>query len=156
MIFGTVHHETLGNPLRVTVMATGLSSARKSVPAQPLTVVQQRTMHAVQQPVLRTGTDGIPVLNQVAAVQQADTEGCLGSWMAGQDCLQTFRFRGGMSAAADSCRPELAGRSTAPHWNLPLILSVLENAARRLVNDSSLVLRAGADDPYAHASTMHR
>ena len=74
VIFGTAYDETLGDQLRVTVIATGLSSARKSMPAPPLTVVQPPVMHPVHQPVLRTGTDGIPVLNQVAAVQQPATQ----------------------------------------------------------------------------------
>jgi cell division protein FtsZ len=82
VIFGTAYDETLGDQLRVTVIATGLSSARKAMPVPPLTVVQQPVMHAVHQAHhqqgLRTGTDGIPVLNQVAAVQQPATQGAHG------------------------------------------------------------------------------
>jgi cell division protein FtsZ len=70
VIFGTAYDETLGDQLRVTVIATGLNSGRKAMPAPPLTVVQQTVHHPVQQPALRTGTDGIPVLNQVAQVAQ--------------------------------------------------------------------------------------
>jgi cell division protein FtsZ len=56
VIFGTAYDEGLGDKLRVTVIATGLSSvARRAQP--PLTVVQ---------PNLRTGTDNLPVLNQTA------------------------------------------------------------------------------------------
>jgi cell division protein FtsZ len=62
VIYGTAYDEALGDQLRVTVIATGLSSARKSHPlgeprhAQtPLTVVSPRT-----------GTDNLPILNQVA------------------------------------------------------------------------------------------
>jgi cell division protein FtsZ len=66
VIFGTAYDEGLGDQLRVTVIATGLSSARKMQITPPLSVVQ----HPVQQPMaqpLRTGTDNIPVLvNQVA------------------------------------------------------------------------------------------
>jgi cell division protein FtsZ len=82
VIFGTAYDETLGDQLRVTVIATGLSSARKAMPAPPLTVVQQPAHQAAHQPVhqqaLRTGTDGIPVLNQVAALQQPATQAAHG------------------------------------------------------------------------------
>ncbi|MBN8493238.1 MAG: cell division protein FtsZ [Burkholderiales bacterium] len=55
VIFGTAYDEGLGDQLRVTVIATGLSSvARRAQP--PLTVVQQ--------PLTRTGTDNLPILNQ--------------------------------------------------------------------------------------------
>jgi cell division protein FtsZ len=74
VIYGTAYDESLGDQLRVTVIATGLSSVRKaSLPhaAPPLTVVQQP--HPVQQPALRTGTDGLglPVLTQTPAGQPA-------------------------------------------------------------------------------------
>jgi len=61
VIFGTAYDESLGDQLRVTVIATGLSSARKAVAQPPLTVVQQPAM-----PALRTGTDNLPILNHVA------------------------------------------------------------------------------------------
>ena len=55
VIFGTAYDEGLGDQLRVTVIATGLSSlARRAQP--PLSVVQQ--------PAMRTGTDNLPILNQ--------------------------------------------------------------------------------------------
>ena len=60
VIYGTAYDETLGDQLRVTVIATGLSSSRKAVITPPLSVVH----HA--QPHQRTGTDNLPVLNQVA------------------------------------------------------------------------------------------
>lgn len=63
VIFGTAYDEGLGDQLRVTVIATGLSSARKAVAQPPLTVVQQPAM-----PALRTGTDNLPILNHVAQV----------------------------------------------------------------------------------------
>ena len=59
VIFGTAYDETLGDQLRVTVIATGLNSGRRAVASPPQLVVQQA-------PVLRTGTDNIPVLSQVA------------------------------------------------------------------------------------------
>ncbi len=58
VIFGTAYDEGLGDQLRVTVIATGLSSAaRRAQP--PLTVIQQ--------PGVRTGTDNLPILSQPPA-----------------------------------------------------------------------------------------
>ncbi|MBX3601822.1 MAG: cell division protein FtsZ [Rubrivivax sp.] len=64
VIYGTAYDESLGDQLRVTVIATGLSSVRRSAgrpDVAPLKVVAQPAMHG-----LRTGTDNIPVLNTVA------------------------------------------------------------------------------------------
>ena len=55
VLFGTVYDENLGDQLRVTVIATGLSPTRRQGSA-PMTVVHSA-------PVLRTGTDNMPVLN---------------------------------------------------------------------------------------------
>ncbi|MBI5333632.1 MAG: cell division protein FtsZ [Burkholderiales bacterium] len=55
VIYGTAYDESLGDQLRVTVIATGLSSAGRRAQA-PITVVH------TSQPMLRTGTDNIPVL----------------------------------------------------------------------------------------------
>jgi cell division protein FtsZ len=65
VIYGTAYDEGLGDQLRVTVIATGLSSIRRAagrpeVGAAPLKMVAQPV-----QP-LRTGTDNLPVLNTVA------------------------------------------------------------------------------------------
>jgi len=64
IIYGAAYDETLGDQLRVTVIATGLSRANKPQ-AAPLTVVQPTA-----QPIspLRTGTDNLPILNNVAQV----------------------------------------------------------------------------------------
>ena len=69
VIYGTAYDESLGDQLRVTVIATGLSSvARKNEQrpdlrgSAPLQVVQQQPM----QHALRTGTDNLPILNQLA------------------------------------------------------------------------------------------
>ena len=69
VIFGTAYDESLGDQLRVTVIATGLSSLRRSESRDhrstaPLTVVQPHLQ--VQMPAQRTGTDNLPILNQVA------------------------------------------------------------------------------------------
>jgi cell division protein FtsZ len=80
VIYGTAYDDSLGDQLRVTVIATGLSSLRKAQPVggppAGLTVVHQQPPAApqahpqgqpshAQQPHahLRTGTDGLPVLN---------------------------------------------------------------------------------------------
>ncbi|MDP1899061.1 MAG: cell division protein FtsZ [Rubrivivax sp.] len=65
VIYGTAYDESLGDQLRVTVIATGLSSSRRAVITPPLTVVQQPVQQPAQQQ-LRTGTDNLPILNQVA------------------------------------------------------------------------------------------
>jgi len=84
VIYGTAYDESLGDQLRVTVIATGLSSARKAQQGGPgpgagLTVVHQQPQAPVQgqahahahaqaampaQTHLRNGTDGLPVLTQ--------------------------------------------------------------------------------------------
>jgi cell division protein FtsZ len=67
VIYGTAYDESLGDQLRVTVIATGLSSvARRAEHRGPsgLSVVQP-PVHAAQ-PVLRTGTDNLPILTQPA------------------------------------------------------------------------------------------
>jgi cell division protein FtsZ len=56
VIYGTAYDESLGDLLRVTVIATGLSPVKRQQQA-PMTVVHS----AVAQ---RTGTDNIPVLTQ--------------------------------------------------------------------------------------------
>ena len=58
VIFGTVYDDDLGDQLRVTVIATGLSPAKRQ--QAPMTVVHSA-------PALRTGTDNIPVLNQAVS-----------------------------------------------------------------------------------------
>jgi cell division protein FtsZ len=84
VIFGTAYDEGLGDQLRVTVIATGLSkvgSQRQQPPqgggvrvTQPLSVVGApgggngpggpREFHVAQG--ARTGTDNLPILNQIA------------------------------------------------------------------------------------------
>ncbi|CAN5342841.1 cell division protein FtsZ [soil metagenome] len=55
VIYGTAYDESLGDQLRVTVIATGLSPARRNQTS--ISVV-----HSV--PMQRTGTDNLPILNQ--------------------------------------------------------------------------------------------
>ena len=63
VIFGAAYDEALGDQLRVTVIATGLSSNARRQQA-PLSVVPTLDTIAPPQQVLRTGTDNIPMLNQ--------------------------------------------------------------------------------------------
>ena len=56
VIYGTAYDESLGDQLRVTVIATGLSPARRAM-QPPVQIVNNV-------PVQRTGTDNLPILNQ--------------------------------------------------------------------------------------------
>jgi len=68
VIFGAAYDESLGDQLRVTVIATGLSGATRRQQA-PITLVQAAP--AVMQPVLRTGTDNIPILGSSMSMSPA-------------------------------------------------------------------------------------
>ncbi|MCU0967954.1 MAG: cell division protein FtsZ [Rubrivivax sp.] len=59
VIYGTAYDESLGDQLRVTVIATGLSSATRRDAQRP----PQAPLQVVQAPAARTGTDNLPVLN---------------------------------------------------------------------------------------------
>ena len=73
IIYGTAYDETLGDQLRVTVIATGLSSVRRSESrTPPLSVVPPTVQHPPMQ-ALRNGTDGLPVLNQQLPAGTAGT-----------------------------------------------------------------------------------
>lgn len=63
VIFGTAYDESLGDQLRVTVIATGLSPAAKRQQT-PISVVHSA-------PVQRTGTDNLPILTQPVLNQAA-------------------------------------------------------------------------------------
>ena len=76
IIYGAAYDDNLGDQLRVTVIATGLNRGRPAV--APLTVVQPSA--GVQ---LRTGTDNLPILNQVAQVGQGGQNGQNGQGRAG-------------------------------------------------------------------------
>ena len=60
VIYGTAYDESLGDALRVTVIATGLNGGRAQAKA-PITVVHSAPAAQV---FARTGTDNIPVLTQ--------------------------------------------------------------------------------------------
>ena len=54
VIYGTAYDEGLGDQLRVTVIATGLSPARRIQQSTPMTMVHNN---------LRTGTDNLPIMS---------------------------------------------------------------------------------------------
>jgi len=60
IIYGAAYDDSLGDQMRVTVIATGLTAGRARQQA-PLQVVQT-------QQVVRNGTDGMPVLTQAVAM----------------------------------------------------------------------------------------
>jgi cell division protein FtsZ len=60
VIYGTAYDESLGDQLRVTVIATGLSPARRA--QAPISIVHS-------QPMQRTGTHDFPVLQNAVASQ---------------------------------------------------------------------------------------
>jgi cell division protein FtsZ len=62
VIYGTAYDEMLGDALRVTVIATGLSPASRKQ-ATPISVVHSA-------PVQRTGTDNMPIANAMAGQPQ--------------------------------------------------------------------------------------
>jgi cell division protein FtsZ len=69
VIYGTAYDESLGDQLRVTVIATGLSSVRRAESRTPtLNVVQPAATQ------LRTGTDNLPILNQPVQPGAAATD----------------------------------------------------------------------------------
>jgi cell division protein FtsZ len=80
VIYGTAYDESLGDQLRVTVIATGLSSGSRSkaeprpeVRPPPLTVVQ-----SLPQSQQRTGTDNLPLLNPSVHAPVAAVAGVAG------------------------------------------------------------------------------
>ena len=54
VIYGTAYDDSLGDQLRVTVIATGLSGGHRQAERPPMTVI-------------RTGTDNLPILTQAVA-----------------------------------------------------------------------------------------
>jgi cell division protein FtsZ len=92
IIYGTAYDESLGDQLRVTVIATGLTSQRARAQA-PLQVVQPAAQ-------LRTGTDNLPVLNQAVAMPAATTTvgSASGSDFGGMSVPSVWRH--GRTAAA--------------------------------------------------------
>jgi cell division protein FtsZ len=67
VIFGTAYDESLGDQLRVTVIATGLSSAKargvQTPPPMTLVHASNPAPHHPPQALPRTGTDNLPAVN---------------------------------------------------------------------------------------------
>ncbi|MDH3210698.1 MAG: cell division protein FtsZ, partial [Burkholderiaceae bacterium] len=84
----------LGDQLRVTVIATGLSSAKRA--EAPISVVRSA-------PVLqRTGTDNLPVLNQVVNAGAAHSSTPPPHDYAGLSTPSVWRNRGTAAAKVDA------------------------------------------------------
>jgi cell division protein FtsZ len=98
IIFGAAYDDSLGDQLRVTVIATGLSHSSRRQTA-PLSVVQA--------PVQRTGTDNLPVLNQVAHAQGAP---------AGHAMASAGGAGAGHAAPVSSGQGEYGGFNTPSVW----------------------------------------
>jgi cell division protein FtsZ len=96
VIFGTAYDETLGDQLRVTVIATGLSQSRRA--QAPLTVIQ--TTQA-----LRTGTDNMPVMN----AQMPQT-------MANAPMMGAAHAQAGQGAPAMPTSPDYGHLGTPSVW----------------------------------------
>ncbi|HEY9024482.1 MAG TPA: cell division protein FtsZ [Burkholderiaceae bacterium] len=96
VIFGTAYDESLGDQLRVTVIATGLSQSRRA--QAPLTVVQ--TTQA-----LRTGTDNLPMMN--TAMPQT---------MANAPTMGAAHTQAGMGAPAMPANPDYGHLGTPSVW----------------------------------------
>ncbi len=89
VIYGTAYDDTLGDQLRVTVIATGLSSVARSKAADPrgsgghppLQVVSHTPsmQPPMQQPMKMTGTDNLPILTQPAMPTATASAGGHGS-----------------------------------------------------------------------------
>jgi cell division protein FtsZ len=110
VIYGTAYDESLGDALRVTVVATGLN---RNGQRQPLTVVQSQPHQG-----LRTGTDNmpfIPTLNQAVPTGAAGTGG--GAATAGNPAVPSvWRTR---NAAA---RVEALASSGMDDFEIPAFL----------------------------------
>ena len=90
VIYGTAYDDSLGDQLRVTVIATGLSSSKRA--AAPLHVVQsQAQAQAVAQPMLRTGTDNLPVLSSPVGATAAPTMGMATADFQGMNTPSVWR-----------------------------------------------------------------
>ena len=97
VIFGTAYDESLGDQLRVTVIATGLSQSRRA--QAPLTVIQTTQT-------LRTGTDNLPVMN----TQMPQT-------MVNAPLMGSAHAQGGMPAApAMPANPDYGHLGTPSVW----------------------------------------
>ncbi|MBH9552366.1 cell division protein FtsZ [Inhella gelatinilytica] len=89
VIYGTAYDDSLGDQLRITVIATGLSGERAAA--------QRPTMHVVADAGLRTGTDNLPILTQAVATPSVGlptglTMGVGGSDFQNRDMPSVWRY----------------------------------------------------------------
>lgn len=77
VIYGTAYDDSLGDALRVTVIATGLSSPAAAARQAP------PTMQVVHSQTLRTGTHDVPVLTQAVMPGEAAGIGALSAGLGG-------------------------------------------------------------------------
>ena len=100
VIYGAAYDESLGDQLRVTVIATGLSGTarRQGATPPPLTVVQP------VMPVLRTGTDNAPVSGGYAGLG------------AGQSPVAALGAGAGAAPAMPAPQADYAGLGTPSIW----------------------------------------
>jgi len=99
VIFGTAYDESLGDQLRVTVIATGLSQSRRA--QAPLTVIQ--TTQA-----LRTGTDNLPIMgSQMPQMPQA---------MSNAPMMGAAQAHGGQPAPAMPSNTDYGHLGTPSVW----------------------------------------
>ena len=108
VIFGAAYDESLGDQLRVTVIATGLSGVARRPAQQPLAVVGGRPFTAQPLPGLRTGTDNVPTLGMQATTAMAGTATAAAGATMGRGATSVAR----PSAGADS----YAGLGTPSVW----------------------------------------
>ena len=107
VIYGTACDESLGDQLRVTVIATGLSSVRRAGSRTPtLDVVQPAATQ------LRTGTDNLPILNQPMQPAQPGANDC-----TGLDTPSVWRHARSQTAATlEACMPSAAWSNGSTNW----------------------------------------
>ena len=105
VICGTAYDESLGDQLRVTVIGTGLASARKQIGQlpvrvpQPLNPMPHGQQHTHVQPQVRTGAGHLPILNQVAGGERRRNDAGAAAQLRGPEHAQrlaqrTFTGRG--------------------------------------------------------------
>ncbi len=97
VIYGTAYDESLGDQIRVTVVATGLAGSRRNAP---------------QLQVLRNGTDATPA---AVVANNASSAGILAAASAGLSGLAAGKF-GSTAAATGSAQPNYEGLATPSVW----------------------------------------
>ena len=142
MIFGAAYDETLGDPLLVTVIATGLSQRRPQV--APLTVVQPSIS-------LRTGTgtDNLPILNNVLNTPQAGQPGQPARQEADYSTLSTPSvWRSARTQAA--AKVEALSSNGMDEIEIPAFLRKQADRSARSIGSEAPVARSGEQPGLGH------